>query len=159
MDYLKQHRKLISILCFIILIVILFVVSYKAVDKIRDANKIKEIQVTTTPVDPKKLPEGFLSSVPIEKGAKITQNYNAVSEDGRVQATRTFETKKSLIENFKIYEDYLKNNDWQIDSTVDQTSFKMLFGKKDGSTLQISMSENSLTKIRSVNISFTGKKN
>ncbi len=97
----------------------------------------------------------FPEDVPIENGAKITQNYNATSPDGRFQATRTFETTKTLDENFKIYLGYFEKNNWEINASLDQENYKMIYAYKDRGFMQISMSSNAVSGIKVVDISFT----
>lgn len=158
----ESHKTVFVLLGIVVLAVILVVV-------LMFASKQKQQPVATnekpaaqqkeaivkTEVDPAKTPEKFPLDVPIEAGAKITQNYNATAVDGRFQATRTFETAKSLDANLKIYTDFLKANGWKIQATVDQPTFKMVMGTKDQSQLQISMSENSVSKTKTVDISLT----
>lgn len=111
--------------------------------------------VKTQQVPETQLPEKFPINLPLEDGAVITQNYNATAEDGRFQATRAFETKKSLVENLNLYSKYLKANGWTIDSTVDQPTYKVVSGSKGIQALQISISENAVNQARTVSISMT----
>ncbi len=110
--------------------------------------------ITTSEVDFAKAPQKFPADIPIESGAKITQNYNATTADGHLQATRVFETKKSLEDNFKIYTNYLTKAGYEVKSTVDQTNYKMVYGIKDNSTIQVSIDENSQLNVKTVNISY-----
>lgn len=111
--------------------------------------------VTKTEVAQDKLPEKFPATLPIEEGAKITQNYNATANDGRYQATRAFETSKTLAENYTLYNNWLKSNGYTISSTVDEDVYKMVSGTKDKQTVQVSVSENTASKTKTVTISLT----
>lgn len=106
-------------------------------------------------VEPTKNPEKFPTDVPIESGARITQNYNASTTDGRFQATKEFQTNKTLAENLTIYRSYLESNGWEIRSTVDQENYKMIFGVKGNADLQVSMDYNSEQDMRKVTIFYT----
>lgn len=108
-----------------------------------------------TKVAESQLPDKFPADLPIEANAEITQNYNASTEDGRFQATRTFETKKTLSENLSIYRQYLNNNGWAVESTVDEPTYKKISGSKGIQVLQISLSENANTRVKTVSISLT----
>ncbi len=108
-----------------------------------------------TEVDSSEAPEKFPSDIPIEAGARITQNYNATTADGRFQATREFESTKTLAENLTLYRNYMTSEGWEVRSTVDQENYKMLFGVKDNTNLQISMDFNSELETRRVTIFFT----
>lgn len=111
--------------------------------------------VQKTEVDKSKLPASFPSDIPLEAGATITQNYNAKSDSGGFQATRSFETKKTLAENLTLYQNFLKGTTWKINNTIDQPAYKVIFASQTNKNLQISMSENPNTKVRTVNISYT----
>lgn len=71
------------------------------------ANKIENFQTGQAP-------RFFPTQIPIETGAKITESYNATSTDGRVQATIVFESSKSVSANFKLYNDYISKNGWEV---------------------------------------------
>ncbi len=116
------------------------------------------LEVKTQEVPVTKAPQSFPSAIPIEQGAKITQNYNATAPNGMFQATRVFETGKSLDENFTLYNAFLKSDGWTLTNTVDQPTAKLLSAKKDQAQLQISMTENSVTKVREIDISYSEQK-
>lgn len=113
--------------------------------------------VTKKDVPTNEVPDKFPKDIPVEADAKITQNYNATSVDGTFQATRVFETKKTLDANFKIYQDYLKNNNWKIESTVNQPEYKMLYASSGASTIQIAMNDNKVAKVSTIDISYADK--
>lgn len=159
-------KKILYILLVLILLGALGFVSYKYYllqkvvspktseqQKSGPPEQVKEI--TKKDIDASKAPDRFPVDVPIEAGAKITQNYNAQAPDGRYQATRVFETNKTLDENFKIYQDYLKQKDWEIKSTENKENYKMLFGSKTGQQLQISIDYNKDFKISTVSLTYT----
>lgn len=111
-------------------------------------------QVEKTNIDFSKTPEKFPKDVPIEAGAKITQNFNATTPTGQFQATRVFETKKSLADNLTLYSNFLKKNNWTIKSTIDNSNYKMVIASLDKKNLTIAIDENKTTKIKTVNISY-----
>lgn len=116
------------------------------------------LKVTKTEVPAGQLPEGFLAGIPMEKGAAITQNYNALAETGLFQATRVFVTAKSLDANFTLYLGYLKTNSWKITNTVNLAQTKVLSASKGPENLQITISQNSITKVKTVDISYSVQK-
>lgn len=101
------------------------------------------------------LPVKFPSNMPIEKGATITQKYNAVAADGRYQATVVFITEKTLAENFALYSKYMSKNGWAVTNSIDNEDYKMLLGVKGNSNLQITMDKNSSTGVLTVSINLT----
>lgn len=112
-------------------------------------------KVVKTNVDFDKAPKGFPEGVPIEAGAKLTQNYNATSPDGRFQATRVFETAKTLDENLAIYSDYLKKQGWVVGSTLNDPTYKVISGTKGLQNMQIVIDENKVNKIKTVSITYS----
>lgn len=112
-------------------------------------------KITKSEVADDKLPSKMPANIPQETGAQVMDNFTAVNDEGLYQATREFETAKSLAENLTLYTNYLKNNDWDILSTIDKPSFKSVVGSRGADRLQITISENSSTKIKTVTISFS----
>jgi hypothetical protein len=102
-----------------------------------------------------KLPQKFPVDIPLEAGALVTQNYNATTPDGQFQATRMFVTKKTLDENLTLYKAYFAKGGWEVQSTVDQPTIKMLYGVKGKMRLQFETAEVPATKQRTVTISYT----
>ncbi len=117
--------------------------------------KSTELKVEQKDVDISKLPDTFPADIPLEAGAKITQNYNATTNDGRSQATRAFETTKTLDENYKIYTNYIKNGGWTLGTGVDQKNFKVITASKNGQVLQITMNLNLGTQVKTINITLS----
>lgn len=111
--------------------------------------------VAKTKIADDKLPSKMPANIPQETGAQVTDNFTAVNDEGLYQATREFETSKSLAENLTLYTNYLKNNDWDILSTIDKPTLKSVVGSRGADRLQVTITENSSTKIKTVTISFS----
>lgn len=111
-------------------------------------------------VDSSKLPTMFPADIPLEEGAEVDQNYNATSDDGGTQATRSFVTQKSFDENITIYKEYMQKNGWdiQISKAPDETS-RVLVGMKGLSQLQVSMAIVPASQKNFVTISLTTQPN
>lgn len=119
-------------------------------------NQIKEKkEIVKKDVAPDVVPERFPANIPIESGAKITQNYNATAPDGRFQATRVFATSLTLAQNLKIYRDFLVKDGWKIETTLDMENYKMILGSKANAQLQVSIDNNAAIGLKTVNISYT----
>lgn len=151
-------NKKIIILCILVAALIVGIFWYTKKVNIKEQNQstssVPISHFTRTDVALDKAPDKFPKDIPGESGAKVTQNYNVSTPDGRYQATRVFESNKSLIENFSIYKNYLTSNGYNIQSTVDQTSYKMIFGIKGDKSLQVTMDESTGVNIKTVNISY-----
>lgn len=158
MNYLRNHLAFIVIVALAIIVLALagLILVFSMTDKSGPQVNDQETPIVTQKDLPvTQVPEKFPVNVPIEEGATILQNYNATAADGRFQATRTFETKKSLDANFTIYENYLKANNWKIETTLNQPEYKLLVGTNGNTQLQISLSENTVDKVKTVDISLT----
>lgn len=94
-------------------------------------------KVTLAPVDKTVLPERFPSDIPLEAGAAIIFNYNAVNVAGQFQASREFVSKKSMADNLSLYQTSLKASGWTITSVSDQPTQKLIFANKGGNYLNI----------------------
>ncbi len=112
--------------------------------------EIKKVQVPAT-----QLPGNLPSDLPIEKDAKVLQNFSATVDNLGVQYTRSYETKKSLAENLAIFTDYLKKNGWTITATLDKEQYKMVAGRKGKDSMQVQMNTDPETKAHTVSISLT----
>jgi len=100
-------------------------------------------------------PQGFPADIPIESGATITQNYNATAPNGMFQATREFQTKQSLGQNFALYSNYFASSGWKITNSLNLANVKILNAKKGNANLQITIFQNTTTKQNSISISYT----
>lgn len=121
--------------------------------KINKIEKIKPVQITQ--VDKGILPDKFPANLPTEASAVVTNNFNALEGDGRFNATREFESKKTLAQNITIYTKYLKDNGWTISNSLDQSNVKMVAGKKDNQLLQISAALDPNNKVNVITMTLT----
>lgn len=104
-------------------------------------------------VDATQLPSGFPADMPLEKDAKIDQNFNATAE-GKTQATRKFVSQKTLKENFDIYKDWLTKNGWTIIATLDVEEVKSIGAQKGADSVNISITKDPVSKKAVVDISY-----
>ena len=81
-------------------------------------------------VKPGQWPAILPSGIFLEPDAQILQLFYSVPSEKTKQATLQYITKKSLEENFQLYQKYLKDKGWEILSTVDQPYNKSLSAKK-----------------------------
>ena len=119
------------------------------------SGETKSSQITKKSISVEKVPENFPAGLPLETGAKVTQNYTATTATGGVQATREFETKKTLDENYKLYQDYLKKNDWQFSGGTNQPDLKVISADKGDLHITITINNNTVTKVKTVEITVT----
>ncbi len=152
-----DHAQLFKLLVLIVALLALLFVAYKLSEKSKHDEVAREPQlpqVEKTNVDFSELPEKFPTDIPMEAGVRITQNYNSLTPEGQFQATRVFETSKSLDATIKVYTDFLNNNDWKITATLDQPNLKMVMGSKDGASIQVTVNQNTINDTKTVSISY-----
>lgn len=99
------------------------------------AEKLKAPKFDYT--EPTKAPEGFPPSIPIEKDAKITDNFIAVSPEGKTTVVREFASKVTMAQNYELYKAYLKNSGYTIETDLSQADQKIVSGTKDGYRLRV----------------------
>lgn len=112
--------------------------------------------VPITAVDPKQLPQKFPADIPLEVGATIIYNYNAVNAQGQFQATREFISKKSADANFTFYQTALKASGWNITAATDDTARnqKIILASKGSNNLNIRIyTDNGQVKVSINNLS------
>ncbi len=108
----------------------------KESEKSKQENSSQQIAPMTA-VDESKLPERFPAEIPLEKGAKVTLNYNAVNLADQFQSSREFISKYSEEENFSFYKTELKKLGWEITQETSETPQKILMAKKGENELNI----------------------
>ncbi len=156
MNFQAEIKKyFLPFLILVALIVVLLFATKKSPNSapVSDEPTIKNGLIVQE-VDKNQVPAKFPSDVPIESDAQILQNFNAITDDGRFQATRVFRTKKSLADNLSIYKNFLTESGFKVESTVNTPTYKMVTGTKGNTTIQASIDENSQSHAKTVNISY-----
>ncbi len=98
--------------------------------------------------------EGFPSDFPFEKGSKVFDSYQAENKSEFTnQTTRTYETNKSLAENYEIFNKYFKDNNWVVESNQSGSSYRTIIARNKDLVVQVSITENKTTKIKTVSAS------
>lgn len=161
MDNTNQLFKLLVIV--MALFCLLFVANQLALLSNKEdstpAPIVPQSEIGQKSVEFTKAPIGFPSEIPIEENAEFVQNFNTNTTDGRFQASRVFKTTKTLEENYKIYDDYLKSRNWDIKSVVDEENYKMIYARRGNIEFQVSMDNNLVYNIKTISISYTEVKN
>lgn len=100
-----------GILILIIVLILGMLVYLVSVRNVNNRPNPQDFLVTKVPFN--QLPRYFPASVFMEPDAKIVENYNTKFPDGRVWATRVYETAVDLTTLKKDYESYLNGlNGW-----------------------------------------------
>lgn len=98
-------------------------------------------KLTRTVVMQSELPPRFPTGIPLERDAKILQNTYTTSDVGGFQSVRVFITQKSLAENLQLYKKYFENDDWKVESSVDQPNLKSMSVSKGDLLVQVVLNE------------------
>lgn len=107
-------------------------------------------------VNDQKIPKAFPANIPTGSAEdKVIANYESVSPDGTVQATREFESSKSISDNLTLYSNFFKKSGWDIYSSNNQGDSNSITAAKDLTTVQVLLFTNSESKKSSVKISAT----
>lgn len=122
------------------------------------------VKTTTTEIDPSKLPQALPTDLPLEEGIVMSnvelQNsfYDSSSnQTSETQSLRRYVSSKTVVENQKIFENYLIKGGWKIAYALDEENLKMFLAKKDGfeGLLKIQITENTITGDVSVEVTVT----
>lgn len=152
-------KKLLNIIIGVVILIALIVLVWwyafpsKPASKgpVKPVNKIENVK-------PAELPKGFPADLPLEAGAKILNNYNATSPDGkRMQATRSFESAKTASANFDLYKTYLTKNKWTILGEVNDPNKPQslaIFAKKGEGILNVGITPSGTAKTSIVDLSY-----
>ena len=108
---------------------------------------------TEVPVD--RLPNNFPSNLPLESNVKITQNFLAKGVDGRLQSTRVYESARTVNDNFVVFGQYLKQNNWNVQATNKTDTLSSLIAQKDFLKINVTIAKNSVSKINTVDITIS----
>jgi hypothetical protein len=114
--------------------------------------RVEAFSVEKTDLQSDQLPQGFPENLPEEAGAKITQNYDATTNDGRVQSTRVMTTNKSLAVAVETYSDFFAGLGWKAITGNSDGSTTILMLKGDDSLLIVGSESNNE---RSVTLTLT----
>jgi hypothetical protein len=89
------------------------------------------------------LPSSFPVNVPMEAGASVASNFNSSAANGQIQATRSFESKKSVDANFAIYDSFLssKTGGWTIvsEENASGSSSKSILARGNGGWITVTL--------------------
>lgn len=150
-----QSRKLVWTFVVVAVLVIGLGVVAALLKRQNNTDRVVTMHINKYEVPLGQLPDKFPTNLPAEAGAKVTQNYTSTTPDGRFQATRTYETAKTLDENYSLYQDYFQKNGWQLQTGEDGKDIKLVSASKDGLKALVTITANQSTKVRVVDVTFT----
>lgn len=114
-------------------------------------NRLAEVKenpaAQTKPPEPEKtdfgasVPTDFPTDIPLEEGAEVQQSYG-LNYVGQKQLTIVFLSSKTIKENYSLYADFLKKQNWNILNTYESAELSSLYGVKENNTINVTISDN-----------------
>lgn len=148
----KSGRVILAIVLVIVAVAIVYFIwnSFGAV---------KPVAVETPVISPagNKLPEGFLSGLPIESGVEFKESYSTAypTDKTKVQRTVSYYSSKDMSQTFQLFLDYVQSNNWTIiNKDEGLTLIKFLYARKDGNDLNLTFVQDQTVKKVLVTISY-----
>lgn len=150
-----QDRTLFKVLLIVAAVVFVglgvFAVSQKG-DQVSPSPTDQTATATTTPQKTDfgtSMPPDFPTDIPIESGVQMEQSYS-INSSGQKQLTIVFLSDKTVKENYSLYADFLKKQNWNISNTYESLKVSSLYGTKGNNDMNVTISENtSTTSIKS----------
>lgn len=151
----KKLNTLLRILIIVVVIIIFSVLGYYLWKN--------QGHVLTTERQPEissfgqALPDDFLSGLPIESGAVLSNSFNATYGEGNpVQRTISYHSQKSVEINFEDFLNYAISNGWEIINQNDgNPGLKAFYAVKDKDELNFTVSQEVATNKILVTITYT----
>jgi hypothetical protein len=89
------------------------------------------------------LPTDFIKEIPIEDGAKVQQSYGLDYETQK-QLSIVFLSSKTVKENYVIYSDFFKKQNWNISNKYESDKLSSLYITKENNNINVTITENTL---------------
>jgi hypothetical protein len=137
-----EHKKRFLILTAVVVVLIVLALGLALWKNVSPQRKTGSSTVVSA-VSPNQLPAGFPVNVPFEQGALVVSNFNAVTQNGQLQATRTFKSLKTIGQNIILYANFLAKpgNGWTvIASSTDQSGDRIMVAKSGQGLLSVRVS-------------------
>ncbi|MCK9345020.1 MAG: hypothetical protein M0P64_02755 [Candidatus Pacebacteria bacterium] len=104
------------------------------------------------------VPADFPADIPTEKGAKVEQSYS-LNYANQKQLTIVFLSAKTVKENYNLYADFLKKQNWSVANTYEGIPVSSLYATKENNDINITISENISTPMIKSQVSISVLKN
>jgi len=152
-----QMKKSKLIILLIVVIIIVLGVGYYLLKNYTAVLSRKAASQPKVSTYGNQLPKGFLSDLPIEANIALEKSYSADYGQNTIQRTISYYSSESITNNYLVFSDYLRKNNWQIaDTSQTLTNIGFLYATRDGNILSISLEEKEAGVL--VTISYLEKK-
>lgn len=90
------------------------------------------------------MPADFPTDIPVEEGVKVEQSYS-LNYAGQKQLTIVFPSTKTVKENYALYADFLKKQNWNVSNKYESPSVSSLYAAKENNDINVTISESATT--------------
>ncbi len=152
-----KRKKIINVIIgvAVVAMIIISVVFYIYKNSKNALPALPREQTAIIPPEPKKtdfgtkVPTDFPADIPVENGVKVEQSYS-LNYVGQKQLTIVLLSTKTVKENYSLYSDFLKKQNWNVLNAYDNPTVSSLYGTKENVDINVTISENtSTTSIKS----------
>jgi flagellar basal body-associated protein FliL len=156
----QNPKKSNKLLIVIIIIVIILVAAYFVWQNLSKEDNLSDVNNPQIVSSGNKLPDGFLSGLPIESNVEFKEAYTASypGSDNKIQRTVSYYSSQDLTQAFKVFSDYITANKWTIVNKIENSTMKFVYAKQGENELNISLAKDDLTQKVLVTISYLGSK-
>ena len=137
-----EHKKHFWVWAVVVIVLIVLAICL-AVWRIGSVQKTATETTVVSNVSSDQIPVGFPPNIPIEQQALVMSNFNATTQNGQLQSTRSFKSFKAASDNIALYTDFLAKsaNGWGlVASSTDSSGDKTMVARNSGGLLTIRVS-------------------
>ena len=162
--FLATHKKELTLVVVLIAIAFIYIYIYFNLSSLDQSPVINPPQEVTTSVEtttePKKtefgttVPEDFPTNIPLPEGVAMTQSYSLEYPDQK-QLTAVFVSQATVKQNYDLYKNFLEKENWILTNTHESESISSLYGTKDNSDMNITITASETEPTTSSNVSIS----
>jgi len=147
-----NRRNIVLVIIGVVILIAVTFVMYK-----QSVNNVAQPLAEQTPIAQEeaqktdfgsKIPSDFPTDIPLEDGAEVEQSYS-LNFTGQNQLTTGFSSTKTVKENYTLYADFLEKQQWNISNKYESEKLSSLYGAKESNDINITISENTATGLKS----------
>jgi hypothetical protein len=142
---LRYAKVVVSLFALTIVMVIVSFVYLDVFERVVPVqNTVVEPPKTVAVTEPRTdfgttVPDDFPTTIPLEAGVVMNQSYS-LDYPGQKQLTAVFLSKKTMKENYTLYADFLKKDQWTITNPYEGKTLSSLYALKGKNEMNITIS-------------------
>ncbi len=145
-----EHKKEI-IIGLSIFIIVVGIGTYFYFNLIKRSPTVATNAISTEPTKTdfgENLPIDFPTNIPVESGVKVNQSYS-LDYIGQKQLTIVFPSTKTIKQNYDLYTDFLKKDNWAVSNKYESITISSLYGTKERNDINVTISAGTGTSTKS----------